>query len=56
MSDMSETEEIYTLAERWIIFTTIYILCLVATIAFLCCRIKIKKNNIIIFIICVIYS
>ena len=56
MSDMSETEEIYTLAERWIIFTTIYILCLVATIAFLCCRIKIKKNNIIVFIICVIYS
>ena len=56
MNKTEETEEIYTLAERWIILLTIYILSLFTSITFLYRHIKIKKNNIIIFIICVIYS
>ena len=56
MSEKEETEEIYTLAERWIILLSIYIESLLICIGFLCCRIKIKINNCIIFIICVIYS
>ena len=56
MSETKETEEIYTLAERWIILLTIYMLSLFTSIVFLCGRIKIKLNNCVIFIICVIYS
>ena len=56
MSETKETEEIYTLAERWIILLTIYILSLFTSIVFLYGRIKIKINNCVIFIICVIYS
>ena len=54
--EKKETEEIYTLAERWIIFITLYILSLVTSIIFICYRVKIKKSNIIIYLICVIYS
>ena len=54
--EKKETEEIYTLAERWIIFITLYILSLVTSIIFICYRVKIKKSNIIIYVICVIYS
>ena len=56
MSKTEETKEIYTLSERWIILLTIYILSLFTSITFACCRIKIGKKNIIIFIICIIYS
>ena len=56
MSKTEETRELYTLAERWIILLTLYILSLFTSITFICCRVKIKKNNSIIFIICVIYS
>lgn len=53
---MSESNEKYSSGERATIFSIYAVASLIASIAYLCCRINFKQNSKIIFIICVIYA
>ena len=50
------TEEIYSLAERWLIVSIIYVISLIICIIYSCCRVDRNQISCVIFILSIIYA